>query len=864
MGERFLANALPVAAHGKPRPGRSRAGRCQRAWLPPLVLLLALSSVFVFGGDRAHFYRPFFHDWISVTDLALADSLLAKPFRFFAVLRTADGGLKYRVYNRRPIGAFVLINLAIRPFEGDVSAQIFAARMLMLGLFVAAAMLAYFALVRVAGDRWVAAAAVLLAFSSCYALGYADAISSECSAVLFALLLVFHGMVLFAHAEATPRRRFAQLLLKACAALLLAWQVYGLLFCFLVLGVAAAAVEAWRRHPATSEAAGGRSRMNGLASLRRRTPALVAAVFGRHAVLVAVAVLFGGALLGYNVLAERSAFSGEKPIGELPSVRSALYRTGLAPRLPSETVSEPLLSAAYFRWQFHRIGALSLPYALPGLPPLWIGDLRPHKRNEPRLAAVGVAVVAACLLGLVLRRRRRMLLAVLMLSGFFWALPMRYETVVYPHDFEALSYIGVALSFFALALLAARRLARWGPRLVLGVALGAAFVFALSSKRMAGLGWDMETKVREQALLAEFEAIRERTRGSDVLIASAPGAIRYLLPQRRKFWFYMAGSVLQYQDHSRSHGSAADFVLSLERVDSESLLTPAHRFVFLYRSLRAVEEIAAARRREYQRVVESPPLARSVWDIHLAPAPEAVDGLGGSKIVFLKTPCASADTAGRFLVHVVPLDVDDLPAARRGQRFDNLDFDFLERNGVRFDDKCMVRLPLPEYDIAVLRFGHVGAAGVPTWWTRHSTDRHVSALRSAAQRAGARQPMARGGFDVYLDDRDGKTLIYIREPCAATGADAPFFLHVTPVRVRDLPARRRRAGFDNLDFRLEDVGASFDGKCVAHMRLPDYDIATVRTGQHQPGANQYDPAAGMLWRVEFSVRTLPTGRGPDE
>ena len=123
-----MTDVWPVEARSEPGSGRSHTNRRQRAWLPPCVLLLALSTLFAFGGDRAHFYRPWTHDWISVTDLALADSLFAKPFRFFAAHRGEDGRLNYIVYNRRPIGVFALIKLAIRPFEGDMSAQIFAAR----------------------------------------------------------------------------------------------------------------------------------------------------------------------------------------------------------------------------------------------------------------------------------------------------------------------------------------------------------------------------------------------------------------------------------------------------------------------------------------------------------------------------------------------------------------------------------------------------------------------------------------------------------------------------------------------------------------------------------------------------------------
>lgn len=831
--------AQPETAGTNNRQPTVRLARSLRSarkrMLPALILVLALSSIFVFGGDRGHFYRPFVHDWMSAADLALADSLFAKPYRFFGVRRAEDGRLAYRVYNRRPVGAFVLINLAIRPFQGDMAAQIWAARMLMLGLFVAAAMLAYLSLVHLTGDRWVASGATLLAFSGCYAVGYADAISSECSPVLFALMLVFHGMVRFADAEATPKRRFAQLLVKVCAALLLAWQVYGLLLSFILLGLLAAGrSRRWSNAPANSEPRGcDAPRRSGRASWWS-TP------LGRHTVLAAVALAFGGAVLGYNVIAEHAAYDGDSSIADLPSVRSGLHRTGLALRPQSRIAHEPLLSLTFYKWQFHRIGVMSLPYVLPGLPALWIKDLRRDgERFRPRLAWVGVAVAAACILGLLIGRRRRLLLAVLVLNGFCWALPMRFETAPFPHDFEALSYIGIPLVFFTLLLLGARRLGRGGPLLVVGLALGAALVFALSSQRVAKLGWSAEAKEREQTLFAEFQAIRERTRGRDVLIA-VPEAMRYFGLSHRKFWYYMAGSVLQYQDHSPTHGRGADFVLSLERADSDLLLTPSHRFLFLYKSLRAVEEIALAHRHKYQRIAASDPVARSGWNVHLVPA---AGGGGGLELAFLKAPCDADDAAARFLVHVVPVNEEDLAAARRRLRFDNLDFHFLERGGARFDGKCLVTIPLPQYDIAALRVGRLGDGGAMAWRARIDTGRRVESLRRAAQRTRTRQPLARADFNVYWE---GKTLTYVRAPCAASQAEALFFLHVTPVRLRDLPEELRRSGFDNLDFPFEDVGALFDGQCVARVRLPDYDIASVKTGQ-------YDPAAGALWTVEVQA-----------
>ena len=177
-----------------------------------------------------------------------------------------------------------------------------------------------------------------------------------------------------------------------------------------------------------------------------------------------------------------------------------------------------------------------------------------------------------------------------------------------------------------------------------------------------------------------------------------------------------------------------------------------------------------------------------------------------------------------------------------------MDFGFLERGGVRFDGKCMVKIRLPEYPLGGLRVGRFDQTGGLAWQTRFNTGLRTEALRRAVRWARAREPAAEAEFDVYLD---GRTLTYIRQPCVAAQAETLFFLHVTPVSRRDLPRGRRRTGFHNLDFRMEDSGELFDGMCVARVGLPDYAIASVRTGE-------YDPAAGALWSVKFPV---PPGVG---
>ena len=105
-------------------------------------------------------------------------------------------------------------------------------------------------------------------------------------------------------------------------------------------------------------------------------------------------------------------------------------------------------------------------------------------------------------------------------------------------------------------------------------------------------------------------------------------------------------------------------------------------------------------------------------------------------------------------------------------------------------------------------------------------------------------------FDLYL--RDG-TLAYLKEPCADGDTAARFFLHVFPADPAELPAYRRRHGFDrygfdNRDFRFEDYGTRFDSRwgrtCLALVRLPGYAIASLRTGQYVSGA-------GAVWKAEI-------------
>ena len=100
-------------------------------------------------------------------------------------------------------------------------------------------------------------------------------------------------------------------------------------------------------------------------------------------------------------------------------------------------------------------------------------------------------------------------------------------------------------------------------------------------------------------------------------------------------------------------------------------------------------------------------------------------------------------------------------------------------------------------------------------------------------------------YDVYLE---GNSLWYLRSgPCDVVSNDrgVPFFLHVIPSDVEDLPSDRKEHGFSGLDFIPEDHWLDIMGFCVIERRLPQYDIAAIRTGQ-------YD-SRGELWSGDIRV-----------
>ena len=625
-----------------------------RAWLPPALLLLALASVFIFGGDRGYFYREIHHGRISAENLAVAENLSIEHrfLMFIAQTIDADGKPAYEPYNRFPIGSYALIKLAILPFGEDLSAKIYAARMLMLLFFAAAAVMAYLALCRLTPSRWIALTAALLAFSSAYCLYYGDLISSEAVVDLFATLLVFHGMVIF-----EQEGRLRQLLIKTCVALLLGWHVYALLLPFIVFGL--------ERELFKALTPSSPNPIRVLGSLIR----------SRYLMLGIVALLFGISALTFNLANEYIALNRETPLTELPSIQSITSRTPDADTHSAEEIADYMGLSALLERQFYRIGAMALPYAFS---PSFIE----RRETLPQLFVIlGIAASGASLIGLLFIRHHKILLASLAMSGFCWALIMRHNTALPWHSYEAIFYIGVTLTLFLLVLLCLRRLA--GDRLIIALSVVALVVFVVSGLRMAQLINTSQTSVSRESTIADFEAIRDVTSKGNVIWAKT-------IPSQAvsHAFYYLAGRTVISGDFA-SFARPSDFIVTSEYLEGTASLTPRNRMIFLYTWDDQQRHINGIIRQAGE------PIIRSDFDVYL----------NDNRLMYVKEACRMSDITAAFFLALYPVDENDFPAERRQYGFDNLDFGFYENSIWLSSKRCAAVVQLPDYDIASIYTG---------------------------------------------------------------------------------------------------------------------------------------------------------------
>ena len=639
------------------------------------MLAAALAAVFVCNRGYGEFRGSHHHDQLSRGNLSVAANLASEHgfLGFYHRQLGADGTVVYKPYNRFPILGHALIRLAGLPFPEDLSAQLAAARVLMLLFYCAAALLGYLTLRRLLEERWPALAATLLAFSSLLALHYADAAAVEGVVDLFAVMLVAHGLAVFAKpagdgGQRRTRPALRQLLAKIAVALLLGWHVYALLAPFLALAVGAAL---WRKD-------------------WRRALALVG--------IGAFAVGVGAAVLGVNLAREQAALDPSFEFWELPSARSALRRTGLATPLGTVDANRFVLPPprALATEMSRRVGLATVPAAASApMPTAW-------------WKYVG-ALAAALVAGLMLRPglRQRAVWAAIASMGFVWAAAMRYSTFALGF-FDGLFLVGVPLVGAALAL---SRL----PRPVAPWIAAAAFgVFWWSAVVAAPVADDARSRQVRRAALAEIDGLRGRVADRTVYVGPRDVEARELAVSPDLLF----GAVLVTGNRHMKPNLLADpppelaeFAIVGDAASAfacrqclaplaEASLTPDHKHVFLLPSAQLRDATAAMLARYEALAARQAPLASAGYDIHALGAPPAALLYAGD--------CPSGRQP-RFFLHIHPRRTAALTPFHRRYGFENRNFRHNPR--WRRSGKCYAVRLLPSYAIDAVRTGQFTHAG---------------------------------------------------------------------------------------------------------------------------------------------------------
>ena len=239
---------------------------------------------------------------------------------------------------------------------------------------------------------------------------------------------------------------------------------------------------------------------------------------------------------------------------------------------------------------------------------------------------------------------------------------------------------------------------------------------------------------------------------------------------------------------------------------------------------------------EYDSIADDEPLFSDGFDVYLS------EDYGS--LIYVKEPCNLAEVSFLrdseyqtapygFFLHVSPVDRDDLAEDRRQLGFENRDFKF-STDGVLADGRCVTKVALPEYDIATIRTGqhiHYSDQYITIWERTSSPYGRFSPYSDEYDSIAGNEPFLRYVFDAYFSE-GYNSLVYVKERCQIRDVEPGFFLHIFPVDRDDLAEGRRQYGFENRDFEFSTDGVWTDGRCVTKVALPEYDIATIRTGQY--------------------------------
>ncbi|MDQ3232310.1 MAG: hypothetical protein M3Q07_10855 [Pseudobdellovibrionaceae bacterium] len=445
-----------------------------------LKVLLALALVLICGlslmafQTRKNGFDNDQHGFLSGHGMALAASILSHEtpvtVPFMEKYADSDGKVRYLPYTRFPFFSFWFISKAIESTSSTVMAdQIFVARQLMNVFYLLAMLTAFAALTRLMSDPFASAMATILAFSSYPLLYYSDMIFNDTPS-LFGMMF---AVLLFAFYRRDHTLGWG----KSCLAIIpisMGWQPFAVFGVWIVVDSLF-----WARSLGWRELASRR-----IVSLLKRPPV-------RFAI---VGIVWGIFILGTQ-LAMESHVQGVAFMGA-DSFKSMMVRLGMANRDEMyQSFGEGFLNT----WPFAKGQGIRLANVL-----LPFGATLPRIQPGPRAVLyVCILIASLALVWFIAAKRQKDWHAaglVLFLSGFMWAIPMKFFVAF--HEFQAIYYIGASLAFYAMASSLVDQ--RWRQ----SIAVVVCGLFIVSVWRMNRLKTD--ARAYGEAITSQFQDIRKK------------------------------------------------------------------------------------------------------------------------------------------------------------------------------------------------------------------------------------------------------------------------------------------------------------------------------------------------------------------
>ena len=677
---------------------------------------------------------------------------------------------------------------------------------------IGTAVLVYWSLCRLTSSRPVALTVTCMVSSSVISMWYFDMISNGFGMDLFGSVLVFHGMVLFA-----LKGRFWQLVIKSCLALLLSWHVLTLLVPFIAIGLFKTG---FLLGPARTKD----DKVELKRFLHKVRMSFVTAVTCRYMVLGVIVSAFSILFIIYMELLD------------LPILESMTRRFGMGSE-SNQVAIEPIEWSSFLRDQLVKIGLISIPFALPGYSsaPTWWqgGDLLGVSELQNLFA--GIVVVGVCVVGMFFVRYRLLTIAAVF-SGVCWVILWRYDSSIYGH--ETLYYMGLPMVFFTLIFMLVSR--STSELLIRFASATSVLIFVFSAFKMTSIGnygrfsaefYELDRRIDEVVdssplVKSDFfdvyltddrnlMYVRTPCQNEDILASFFlhvfPAAAEDILADNLDFVFGTSGVVdsqrcaieVELPDYDIASIRTGQFAYDGSRI-WDGIISDPYNVVYPGLNLRVDETVSS---RE--------PLVKDHFDIYLA---------DDRTLMYVRAPCRSEDVISPLFLFVFPAVAENLP-------IDNLGF-FFDNRGIMDGQRCAIEVELPDYDIASIRTGQFAYDGSRIWDGIISDPYNVvypGLNLRVDETVSSREPLVKDHFDIYL--ADDRTLMYVRAPCRSEDVTNSFFLHIFPVAAEDLPADRTAGDFDNFDFFFDNRGILDGQRCAIEIELPDYDIASLSTGQ---------------------------------